>query len=152
MAKHKKPHHGEAAMHLQRALSSLIDLSLQVKQAHWCCTGPYFRPVHLQLDELHAVLRDQSDDVAERMAALGNAPDGGLSATAKGSPLEPFRGGFIDALKAADEIAKHLRAVVDILHDGIAALDGNDPVSQDLLIGASGLLEKQLWMLESLRR
>lgn len=151
MAKHKKPHHGEAALHLQRALSSLIDLSLQVKQAHWNCTGPYFRPVHLQFDELHAAVGEQADEIAERMAALGNAPEGGLSATAKRSPLEPFQGGFVDALAAANEIAKHLRAVVDILHDGINAL-ADDPVSQDLLIGASGALEKQLWMLESLRR
>jgi starvation-inducible DNA-binding protein len=151
MAKRKKSHHGEAALHLQRTLSSLIDLSLQVKEAHWNCTGPHFRPVHLQLDDLHAVVGEEADAVAERMAALGSAPEGGLSSTAKRSPLEPFRGGFVDALVAADEIAKHVRTVVDIMHDGINAL-ADDPVSQDLLIGASGRLEKQLWMLESLRR
>ncbi|MFO0829273.1 MAG: DNA starvation/stationary phase protection protein [Phycisphaerales bacterium] len=152
MAKHRKPHHGDVVLHLQKSVSALIDLSLQAKQAHWNATGPSFKPVHVQLDELVDVAREHADDLAERMAALGHAVEGGLAATAKRSPLEPLRDGFLDAIVAATEIAKHLRAVVDILHDGITALDGTDPVSQDMLIEASGGLEKQLWMLESLKR
>jgi starvation-inducible DNA-binding protein len=152
MAKHKRAHHGDTALHLQRALSALIDLSLQAKQAHWNCVGPHFRSVHLQLDQLVDAVREQSDEIAERMSALGHSPEGGLAATAKRSPLEPFRDGFVEAIAAATEIARHLRAVVDILHEGIKALADLDPVSQDLLIQTSGAIEKQLWMLESLKR
>lgn len=152
MAKHKRAHHGDTALHLQRSLSALIDLALQAKQAHWNCIGAHFRSVHLQLDELVGVVREQSDALAERMAALGHSPEGGLAATAKRSPLEPFRDGFVEAIAAATEIARHLRSVVDTLHEGMSALDSTDPVSQDLLIQASGAIEQQLWMLESLKR
>jgi hypothetical protein len=37
---------------LQAVLIDLIDLSLVAKQLHWNVTGPTFRELHLQLDEL----------------------------------------------------------------------------------------------------
>jgi starvation-inducible DNA-binding protein len=37
---------------LQATVVELIELSLQGKQAHWNVTGPLFRSVHLELDEI----------------------------------------------------------------------------------------------------
>jgi starvation-inducible DNA-binding protein len=61
---------------LQATLVDLIDLSLVAKQLHWNVTGPSFRPLHLQLDELAETARGLSDDAAERARALGWSPDG----------------------------------------------------------------------------
>jgi starvation-inducible DNA-binding protein len=152
MTTRKSGHPAETVLHLQKALSALIDLSLQAKQAHWNCTGPHFKPVHLQLDELVDVVRGQYDEIAERIATLGHAAEGGLSATAKRSPIEPFRDGFVEAIAAATVIAKHLRKVIAIVREGIDATSELDPVSQDLLIETASVLEKQLWMLEVLKR
>ncbi len=152
MPSKKSGHPAETTLHLQRALSALIDMTLQAKQAHWNCTGPHFKPVHLQLDELVDACRNASDEIAERIATLGHPAEGGLSATAKHSPIEAFRGGFVEALTAAHEIAKHLKKVIGILREGIEATAELDPVTQDLLIGTTGNLEKLGWMLESLRR
>ena len=60
---------------LQQALVDLIDLSLQAKQAHWNVYGPQFRSVHLQLDDVVADVRTWSDDVAERLVAIGGTPE-----------------------------------------------------------------------------
>jgi hypothetical protein len=61
---------------LQDVLLVLSDLALLGKQAHWNLVGPRFRELHLQLDELVAAWREQSDDVAERIVALGGYPTG----------------------------------------------------------------------------
>ncbi len=61
---------------LQAMLVELIDLALFGKQLHWNVTGPLFRPLHEQLDELVDSWRELSDIVAERAVALGYAPDG----------------------------------------------------------------------------
>lgn len=57
---------------LQGGLVDLIDLSLVAKQVHWNVTGPRFRSVHLQLDEVVDTARAHSDTVAERASALGS--------------------------------------------------------------------------------
>ena len=51
---------------LQAMLVELIDLALFGKQLHWNVTGPLFRPLHEQLDELVDSWRELSDVVAER--------------------------------------------------------------------------------------
>jgi starvation-inducible DNA-binding protein len=61
---------------LQATLVDLIDLSLVAKQAHWNLIGRQFHDVHLHLDELVDTSRKYSDEVAERMSAIGVSPDG----------------------------------------------------------------------------
>lgn len=75
---------------LQTNLVDLIDLALQGKQAHWNLAGPHFRSVHLQLDEIIDAARLGSDEVAERMATLGSAPDGRIGAVEEGTRLDVF--------------------------------------------------------------
>ena len=66
----------EVGNQLQAMLVELIDLALIGKQLHWNVTGPLFRPLHEQLDELVDSWRELSDVVAERAVALGYVPDG----------------------------------------------------------------------------
>ncbi len=66
----------EVGNQLQAMLVELIDLALVGKQLHWNVTGPLFRPLHEQLDELVDSWRQLSDIVAERAVALGYVPDG----------------------------------------------------------------------------
>src|SRR3954451_12410624 len=61
---------------LQRMLVDLIDLALIGKQAHWKVEGRQFRSVHCELDELVDAWRTLGDEVAERAATIGAAPDG----------------------------------------------------------------------------
>lgn len=62
---------GQAASELQDNLATLINLALILKQAHWVVVGKNFRNVHLQLDEIIDAVRLASDEVAERIVAIG---------------------------------------------------------------------------------
>src|SRR5688572_4438657 len=75
---------------LQDSLVELLDLTLTAKQAHWNITGPNFRPLHLQLDEMVAEYRTWSDLVAERIVTLGLPADGRPSAVAGSEAFQPF--------------------------------------------------------------
>ncbi|MDR2113708.1 MAG: DNA starvation/stationary phase protection protein, partial [Bifidobacteriaceae bacterium] len=82
---------------LQAALVDLIDLSLLAKQAHWNVRGTNFRSVHLELDEVIDQVRIYSDDVAERLAAVGGSPDGRANTVAETSQVPTIEPGPISA-------------------------------------------------------
>src|SRR5207253_380412 len=91
------PHEREdVGRELQAVLVELVDLSLIGKQLHWAVSGPLFRPLHLQLDELVDSWRELADTVAERSVALGFVPDGQAQTIAATTQLEPVAEGPID--------------------------------------------------------
>src|SRR5437764_8914642 len=76
------PERHEVGKSLQATLVELIDLGLAGKQLHWSVVGPFFRSLHLELDELVDSWRELADTVAERAVALGHFPDGQAPALA----------------------------------------------------------------------
>jgi starvation-inducible DNA-binding protein len=137
-----------ASVHLQPLLADLIALRLDVKQAHWNMQGPHFRDVHLELDELAGELDGWTDEVAERIVAMGHPADG-RAATVAGAPVAGrFPAGFVRDLDAGAVIADGVEGVVARARGRLDALEP-DLVSQDLVIGVVAGLEKRLWMLRS---
>ena len=137
------------AQALQASLVELVDLSLVGKQAHWNVVGPQFRSVHLELDEIVDLARVASDRVAERIATMGIAPDGRAETVAEGSELPPFPVGFVPATEAVQRMTQAMDTVAMRLKERILAVDDQDPVSQDILIGITDEIEKAAWMLRS---
>ena len=140
---------GAQSAALQASLVELIDLSLQAKQAHWNVVGPTFKPVHEFLDELTDEYRAWYDMVAERLTAIGVAPDGRPATVAGTSRLPQLGDGEIGdqaALAAFDErvtiVAANVRRRAEEIGDG-------DIATQDLLIEVLRGLEKQRWMLRA---
>lgn len=134
---------------LQNDLTNLIDLALQLKQAHWNVVGPNFRSIHLQLDEIIESVRDASDEVAERIAALGISPDGRSSTVAASTDLGSYPDGFVKVQKTISLVADTMKATIDGLRRSIEQTGELDPVTQDMLIGISAPLEKHLWMVQA---
>ncbi len=139
----------QVAETLQDRLVDLIDLALQLKQAHWCVVGNNFRTVHLQLDEIINDVRLGSDEVAERMSTLGIAPDGRAIQVAEGTSLTLMEKEFTSAAATVSLVADRLQTTVRGLRESIKLLGDLDPISEDLLIGMTGGLEKHLWMVQS---
>lgn len=133
---------GEA---LQTALVCLIGLGLQGKQAHWNVTGPHFRSIHLQLDEVVALAREHADTVAERAVAIGVSPDGRAEIIARDASA-PFGAGAVTDKEVISRMTQLLGEAVARLREGIKETEEADPVSQDLLIAAAHDLQKQHWM------
>ena len=136
---------------LQATLLELIELSLQGKQAHWNVTGPQFRSVHLELDEIVETARWAADEVAERLATIGSAPDGRAATVAAARPFEPFPDGAVpdeEVVARVGALMEELNARID---SRIARLAEPDPVSQGILISAAERLAKHAWMLRAQR-
>ncbi|MGH8935017.1 MAG: Dps family protein [Acidimicrobiia bacterium] len=139
----------EVGVELQSTLVELLDLTLQGKQAHWNVTGPGFRPLHLQLDEMVDEYRAWTDQVAERMAAIGVAPDGRARTVAEDSPLSELSADALADRQVLELFSERLGAAAARIRPRLEHLGGVDLVSQDLLIEIAEGLEKQLWMVRA---
>lgn len=140
---------GKIAPLLQKVLVLLLDGAAQLKQLHWTVKGPHFGPIHTKLDEIVDRLRSGADDVAERLTALGIAPDGRTGTVASATSLKAAPEGFVADSSVVTLTSDMLFALSGELQAGIGGLGDVDPVSQDLLIGITAEVEKQLWMMQA---
>ena len=151
-----RPQRARVGHVVQQSLVDLVDVSLLAKQVHWNVTGPRFRALHLQLDEIVEVARDAADAVAERAVILGVVPDGRALTVAATSRILAGRPDGMPVGPIADNHAIEivhgiLTQAIEGLADAIDVTGGTDPVTQDLLIGVSAGLEKHRWMLDASR-
>lgn len=139
----------EVGRELQATLLELIDLSLVGKQLHWSVTGPLFRPLHLQLDELIDSWRDLADTVAERSVAIGHWPDGQAGAVAAAAELASLEPGGIEDHAVVAELTRRLAQTSEYVRGRMDRLGELDAASQDVLIEVVRELEQQLWMMRA---
>lgn len=139
----------EVAELLQKLLSTYNDLHLTLKHVHWNVVGPNFIGVHEMIDPQVELVRGYADDVAERIAALGSSPQGTPGAILKDRTWDDYSVG-------RDTVQAHL-AALDLVYTGViedarkavATLEDIDLVSQDLVIGQIGELEKFQWFVRA---
>lgn len=142
-------HGRQVANLLQKQLSTYNDLHLTLKHVHWNVVGPNFIGVHEMIDPQVDLVRGYADEAAERIAALGVSPQGTPGAILKDRTWDDYSVG-------RDTVAAHL-AALDLVYSGviedtrknIETLDDLDLVSQDLLIGHAGELEKFQWFVRA---
>lgn len=130
---------------LQRTLVDLTDLSLQAKQYHWNIVGERFRALHLALDEVVHVTREDLDTVAERIAQIGGYPDGRAATVAKDSGIEDPGEGPFDTADAYAIMAKKLQKASDRIKADLDKVDDADAYTGDILIAVGQNLEEQAW-------
>jgi starvation-inducible DNA-binding protein len=134
---------------LQKQLSTYNDLHLTLKHVHWNVVGPNFIGVHEMIDPQVELIRGYADEAAERIAALGVAPQGTPGAIIKDRTWDDYSVG-------RDTVLAHL-AALDLVYTGviedtrkaIQKLEKLDLVSQDMLIGHSAELEKFQWFVRA---
>lgn len=134
---------------LQSNLFTSIDLALKLKQAHWNVIGRNFRSVHLQLDEIIADVRASTDEIAERISALGLPADGRAGSVAQHSELQDYPLDFLQTINTVAIVAEMLNTTIEGLRTSIEQLGELDPISEDMCIAISGTLEKHLWMVQT---
>ena len=136
----------EVTLMLQQTLVELIDLCLLGKQLHWTVVGELFRPLHEQLDELVDSWRSMADTAAERIVAIGAAPDGQASTVASDSGWGRVEVGPLESQDVVRIVARRLAEAAERTRDRMNRLGQLDLASQDVLIEQLRELEKQLWM------
>lgn len=137
----------DVANQLQAVLVDLTDLSLIGKQLHWNVTGTHFKSLHLMLDELVDSWRLLSDTVAERVNALGLAPDGRAATVAADSEVDAVPDGPIKGSDVVQMLTERLGATIARVGDRIERVGEIDPVSEDVLIGVNTAPEENHWMI-----
>ena len=133
---------------LQGRLAAYNDLHLTLKHVHWNVVGPNFIAVHEMLDPQVDLVRGFADEVAERIAALGGSPLGTTDGIVQRRTLPVYslvRDAALAHLAALDETYS---ALITGNREAIEAVEA-DLVSQDLLIGATGELEKFQWFVRA---
>jgi starvation-inducible DNA-binding protein len=136
----------EVASNLQPVLTDLLALTLNLKQAHWHVRGRHFIPVHELIDAIVDDARTYSDDVAERVVALGVAVDGRPETVADKTSLPHIAEGFLTDDKVVAAVLEQLDAAVETARATLDPLDKADQVSQDIVIELLRALEKHRWM------
>lgn len=135
---------------LSARLADAIDLSLQLKQAHWNVKGPNFIALHELFDAIHAVVEPKVDELAERMTALGAVAEGTVQAVARRSSLTSYPLAIRDGQAHLQALARALAAFGGQTRAAIAAASAaGDEVTADLFNEITGEIDKQLWFIEA---
>ena len=140
----------EVASLLQQSLNSALDLRLAIKQAHWTVRDRNFIALHELFDGFVAPLDEEIDQIAERIAALGAAPNGLVQEVAAASTLSPYPADAVSGSEHLTALADRFAAIgntVRVQIDQSAELGDAD--TSDLLTGFSRMLDQSLWFLEA---
>ena len=134
---------------LQERLNSYNDLHLTLKHVHWNVVGPSFIGVHEMIDPQVDIVRLDADEVAERSATLGSSPAGTVGAINQTRDWDDYplgRATVPEHLAALDKVYDRVVAENRAAIDAVGELD---LVTQDLLIGQTGALEKFQWFVRA---
>jgi len=135
---------------LNARLADVIDLTLQAKQAHWNVKGPNFIALHKLFDEVYTTFAEQTDEIAERIIALGGNADGQLQGVAKRTTLPAYTTTAHDGRSHVEALAGGLAAfgkAVRLDIDRTSEL--KDAGSSDLFTQISRLTDQFLWFVEA---
>ena len=130
---------------LQRTLTELQQLSLQLKQAHWNVSGTLYYPLHLLLQEHYEGVSKLADTIAERMLSIGSSTDGRATTIVKTSGIPEIAGGFIDDAQVLSWFTMAYKKVGDEVKVAITDTNDIDPSSSNLLQEVEHQIAKYQW-------
>lgn len=135
---------------LNARLADAVDLATQAKQAHWNVKGPHFIALHELFDAIHGRMLAHTDDLAERIAALGGTAEGTARAAADASTLPPYPLDIAEGTAHVAAVSTALAAFGKNLRAAIAeAARIGDADTEDLFTGISRDIDKDLWLVEA---
>ena len=135
---------------INQRLADVIDLQLQLKQAHWNVKGPHFIGLHELFDKIAEDVETYVDEIAERAVQLGGIAQGTVRVAAARSRLEEYPLTIADGAAHVEAVAKALSTFgreARISIDEANALDDAD--TADLFTEVSRGIDKWLWFVEA---
>ncbi|MBO2944014.1 DNA starvation/stationary phase protection protein [Paenibacillus sp. F411] len=134
---------------LNTQLANWSVLGVKLHAYHWFVKGPQFFTLHKKFEELYGAAAGYTDELAERLLAIGGTPAASMSQYLQLASVKEYSGPMTAEEMTAD-LASDFRTIAAQLSAGIveAGQEGDEP-SGDLLTGMKAEVEKQAWMLES---
>ena len=142
----------EITQGLTQVLADTFVLYLKTHSFHWNVEGPNFHSLHELFEEQYTELWEATDELAERIRALGEYAPNGWAEMNKHAKLEeagqlPDWKGMLQALEEDN------RTIVDNIYPVLRlAEDAGDEATVDMLIERTQVHEQVAWMLKSLQK
>jgi starvation-inducible DNA-binding protein len=135
---------------LNQQMADNADLYSQTKQAHWNVKGQNFMQLHLLYDQVAAVVEPFTDELAERVTALGGYATGTVRMAAEASTLPEWPIDAIEGKATLEALADRWAAYAASTRAAIErAAQIGEPTSEDLFTEISREVDKALYFLES---
>ncbi|MFD5692215.1 Dps family protein [Streptomyces rubiginosohelvolus] len=134
---------------LQMRLHALNDLHLTLKHAHWNVVGPHFIAVHEMIDPQVDQVRAMTDDLAERISALGGQPTGTPGALVDRRTWSDYSIGRAEAIEHLGALDLVYTSVIKDHRAAMEVTETSDPVTQDMLIEQLRGLELFQWFVRA---
>lgn len=141
---------GQIINGLNDLLASVIDLTYQVKQAHWNVRGEQFMSRHLMFDNLYTHLVSSGDMIAERVGQLGGYARGTVRMSSASSALSEHDTEAVQGQEHVRSLTERYSELGTLLRQQIRSCEEmKEPVTVDLCTEVLRSLELDLWFLES---
>lgn len=134
---------------LSRLLTSTYLLMAKTHLFHWNVRGPQFHAIHVMTEEQYTDLFEATDDLAERIRALGHPAPVDVEGFLKGGLVGLGRD-LPDAMTMVRTLAADHEALArEIRQSAEFAEEHEDFVTHDLLTARLAAHEKTVWMLKA---
>lgn len=139
----------QLAKGLTEALADTYRMVFKTHAYHWNVEGPLFYSIHHLTDEQYVNMFAATDELAERIRALGQLAPNRLSDIVDASVVKDA-----DTLPSAqamvEDLATDHERIANRMHKLIELADAQkDPVTVDLITSRSAFHEKAAWMLRA---
>jgi len=135
---------------LSRLLADTYTLYLMTHNFHWNVTGPMFQTLHLMFETHYNELALATDELAERIRALGFPAPATYAAYGRLTAITEHEG-VPEALQMVRLLVEGHETVIRTAREVFPVAEAaGDAVSVDLLTTRMQIHEKTAWMLRSL--
>jgi starvation-inducible DNA-binding protein len=135
---------------LNARLADVIDLQLQMKQAHWNVKGPHFISLHELFDQIAESIGKYGDTLAERVVQLGGVAEGTVRVVGKRSTLKDYPLTIGEGLAHVRAVAAALATFGTEVRKSVPEAEKlEDPGTVDILTEISRGTDKWLWFVEA---
>lgn len=135
---------------LNEDLAATSDLYSQTKQAHWNVKGENFYQLHGLFDEIAEGIEEVSDQIAERVTALGGYAMGTVRMAADSSYLKEYTCHSSKSMDHVKELSRQYTEYAGKMRERIdLTADLGDMSTSDLYTEISRKADKYLWFLEA---
>ena len=145
-----KPARTELIALINQRLADIVDLQMQLKQAHWNVKGPHFIGLHELFDKIAEEVESYVDMTAERIVQLGGIAQGTVRVAAARSRLEEYPLAIADGMAHVEAVA---RALSTFGREARLTIDEADKLGDadtaDLFTEISRGVDKWLWFVEA---
>ncbi|MBU5352768.1 DNA starvation/stationary phase protection protein [Paenibacillus barcinonensis] len=134
---------------LNRQIAGWSVLYTKLHNFHWYVKGPHFFTLHAKFEELYNLATANMDEAAERLLTIGGRPVATMAEQLRLSPIKEAEGQF-SAEQMVEQVVADLHAMKEVIRQGIdEAGEAGDNATEDMGIGFTAALDKEIWMLNA---